>query len=163
MIFPFPAKEQPKDESKPPPPKVKGISRFSVSHQYNLCMLVTYVPILSVLFDLCNLYFSFRHSSWFIFPDLFFQYFENMADNIFSRFPVQLALLQRGNNRRGWKEKNNPSAKVRIVMITIFTMMITTSIMNFQRKAISSLHHRLRTPPLLCPPHHFITRTGSFT
>ena len=127
--LPFPAKEQPKDESKPLPPKVKGISRFFVSHQCKLCMLVTYVAIFSVLFDLCNLYFSFRHSSWFIFPDLFFQYFENMADKIFSRFPVQLALVQRGNNRRGWKEKNNPSAKVRIVMITIFTMMITTSIL----------------------------------
>ena len=95
---------------------------------------------------------------------LFSQIFSfNMTDNIFSRFPVQLALLQRGNNRRGWKEENNPSAKVRIVMISIFTMTITTSIMNFQRKAISSLHHRLRTPPLLSPPHHFITRTGSFT
>ena len=38
--LPFPAKEQPKDESKPLPPKVKGISRFCVSQQRNLCMLV---------------------------------------------------------------------------------------------------------------------------
>ena len=139
--------------------KLKVFPDFvSVNDATFVCWLYArLVAIFQVLFD----FFIFLSD---ILLGLFSQIFSfNMTDNIFSRFPVQLALLQRGNNRRGWKEENNPSAKVRIVMITIITMMITTSIMNFQRKAISSLHHRLRTPPLLSPPHHFITRTGAFT
>ena len=129
MIFPFQPKSNQKMRASLFRQKLKVFPDF-FSQKCNLCMLVMYTSSCNILgpVDLCNLYFSFRHSSWFIFPDLFFQYFENMADNIFSRFPVQLALLQRGNNRRGWKEKNNPSAKVRIVMITIFTMMIRDAV-----------------------------------